>query len=141
MITIRLLKPSKKSSFKILPCPPEKKEFNFSCSIWEWIAVFANPPSLWRKRPKINSFYTSWLEWYMVNKLLQNINNLREKLSPGPEFEPGSPDLPAGAITTKPPRRSAGPSQNSSLIKSPLPSRKHWCYLSLMEENTYVALL
>ena len=37
-------------------------------------------------------------------------NNLREKFSPGPGIEPGSPALRAGAITTKPPRRSAGPS-------------------------------
>ena len=34
------------------------------------------------------------------------INNLREKFSPGPGIEPGSPALRAGAITTKPPRRS-----------------------------------
>ena len=40
------------------------------------------------------------------------INNLREKFSPGPGFEPGSPALRAGAITTKPPRRSTGPSRN-----------------------------
>ena len=39
-----------------------------------------------------------------------NINSLREKFSPGPGIEPGSPALRAGAITTKPPRRSAGPS-------------------------------
>ena len=38
------------------------------------------------------------------------INNLREKFSPGPGIEPGSPALRAGAITTKPLRRSAGPS-------------------------------
>ena len=37
-------------------------------------------------------------------------NNLREKFSPGPGIEPGSPALRAGAINTKPPRRSAGPS-------------------------------
>ena len=41
---------------------------------------------------------------------LPHINNLREKFSPGPGIEPGSPALRAGAITTKPPRRSAGPS-------------------------------
>ena len=29
---------------------------------------------------------------------------------PGPGFEPGSPALRTGAITTKPPRRSTGPS-------------------------------
>ena len=38
------------------------------------------------------------------------INNLREKSSPGPGLEPRSPALYAGAITTKPPRRSNGPS-------------------------------
>ena len=38
------------------------------------------------------------------------INNLREKFSPGPEFEPGSPALCTDAITTKPPRQSTGPS-------------------------------
>ena len=38
------------------------------------------------------------------------INNLREKFSPGPGFEPGSPALRAGAITTKPPRQSTGSS-------------------------------
>ena len=27
------------------------------------------------------------------------INNLREKFSPGPEFEPGSPTLRAGTLT------------------------------------------
>ena len=31
-----------------------------------------------------------------------------KKFSPGAGFEPGSPALRAGAITTKPPRRSAG---------------------------------
>ena len=38
------------------------------------------------------------------------IYNLREKFSPGPGIEPGSPALRTGAITTKPPRRSAGSS-------------------------------
>ena len=53
---------------------------------------------------------------------LSYINNLREKISPGPGIEPGSLALRAGAITTKPPRRYTGPSRNSSLIESPLPS-------------------
>ena len=47
-----------------------------------------------------------------------DINNLREKFSPEPGFEPGSPALRAGAITTKPPRRSTWPSRNSSLIET-----------------------
>ena len=46
--------------------------------------------------------------------------NLREKFSTGPGFEPGSPALRAGAITTKSPRRSAGRRRNSSLIGYPL---------------------
>ena len=37
------------------------------------------------------------------------IYNLREKFSPGSGFEPGSPALRCGAITTKLPRRSPGP--------------------------------
>ena len=53
------------------------------------------------------------------NTTLWFINNLREKFSPGPGFEPGSPALRAGAITTKPPRRITGPTRNSSLIGSP----------------------
>ena len=46
-----------------------------------------------------------------INTIASNkcINNLREKFSPEPGIEPGSPALRAGAITTKPPRRSAGP--------------------------------
>ena len=57
------------------------------------------------------------------------INNLREKFSPGLGFEPGSPALRAGAIITNPPRRSTGPSRNSSLIGSPLPSGStHFTY-------------
>jgi hypothetical protein len=40
---------------------------------------------------------------------------LREKFSPGPAFEPGSPALRAGALLTAPPRRITGPCQNSSL--------------------------
>ena len=43
-------------------------------------------------------------------QVINSINNLREKFSPGPGIEPGSPALRTGAITTKPPRRSAGPS-------------------------------
>ena len=38
------------------------------------------------------------------------INNLRETILAGPGIEPGSPALRAGAITTKPARRSTGPS-------------------------------
>ena len=38
------------------------------------------------------------------------INNLRKQFSPGPGFEPGSPALCTGTITTKPPRRFTGPS-------------------------------
>ena len=34
------------------------------------------------------------------------MSNLREEFSPGPEFEPGSPVLHTGTITTKLPRRS-----------------------------------
>ena len=49
----------------------------------------------------------------------------RKKFSPFPGIEPGSPALGAGAITTKPPRRSAMPSKNSSLIGFPLTLRKH----------------
>ena len=60
-------------------------------------------------------------------------NNLREKFSPGPGIEPTSPALRAGAITTKLPKRSTGPSQNSPLIRSPLPSVKRQCHLSVME--------
>ena len=33
--------------------------------------------------------------------VLKIINNSREKFSPGPGFEPGSPALRAGAITIK----------------------------------------
>ena len=40
----------------------------------------------------------------IVEKTLLYINNLR------PGFEPGSPALRAGTITTKPPRRSTVPS-------------------------------
>ena len=47
---------------------------------------------------------------YIEGKYEIRVNNLREKFSPGPGIEPGSPALRAGAITTKPPRRSAGPS-------------------------------
>ena len=36
-------------------------------------------------------------------KKVNLINNLREKFSPGPGFEPRSPALHAGALTTKPP--------------------------------------
>ena len=43
---------------------------------------------------------------------LTDINNLREKFSLGPGFEPGSPALCAGAITIKPPRRSTGPTSS-----------------------------
>ena len=35
-----------------------------------------------------------------------------KKLSPGPWIEPGSPPLRAGAISTKPPRRSTWPNRN-----------------------------
>ena len=51
--------------------------------------------------------------------------NLREKFSPGSEFEPESSALRAGAISTKLPRWSTVPSYNSSLIRSPSPSGKH----------------
>ena len=47
---------------------------------------------------------------FLITAISTIINNLREKFSPGPGIEPGSPALRAGAITTKPPRRSAGPS-------------------------------
>ena len=43
-----------------------------------------------------------------------------KKFSPGPGLKPRSPALRAGAINTKPPRQSTGPSMNSSLIGSPL---------------------
>ena len=36
------------------------------------------------------------LNWEAIGK----IYNLREKFSPGPEFEPGSPALWTGALTT-----------------------------------------
>ena len=39
-----------------------------------------------------------------------NLTLLEKKFLPGPGFEPGSPALRAGAITTKPPRRSTRPS-------------------------------
>ena len=50
------------------------------------------------------------LEVTICSTLILNMSgdNLREKFSPGPGIEPGSPALRAGAITTKPPRRSAG---------------------------------
>ena len=42
---------------------------------------------------------------YICNIPYWDFNNLREKISPGPGIEPGSPALRAGAITTKPPRQ------------------------------------
>ena len=47
---------------------------------------------------------------FQNNHLTGQYYNLREKFSPGPGFEPGSPALHAGVITTKPPRQSRGPS-------------------------------
>ena len=60
----------------------------------------------------------------MLTLELKKVNNLREKFSPGPGFEPGSPAVRAGAITTKPPQTIHWLSRNSSLIGSPLPSGK-----------------
>ena len=61
-----------------------------------------------------NDPFTIGIKYYEKDKTFKYlgslINNLREKFSPGPGIEPGSPALRAGAITTKPPRRSAGPS-------------------------------
>ena len=65
-------------------------EIRFNCSLMHTISIYQ----------------TKNLQFIQQN----NINNLREKFSPGPGIEPGSPALRAGAITTKPPRRSAGPS-------------------------------
>ena len=50
---------------------------------------------------------------FQNNHLVGRILIIQEKkFSPGPGFEPGSPALRAGAITTKPPRRSTGPSRD-----------------------------
>ena len=47
--------------------------------------------------------------WESSTSIYIYVNNLREKYSSGLGFEPGSPALRAGAITTKLPRRSTGP--------------------------------
>ena len=63
---------------------------------------------------------------------------MRQKISSGPGFEPGSPALHAGAITTKPPRRYTGPSRPDGRHETRATREDFWFLFEDTRDNHWI---